>query len=249
MVGVLQDVHIVREVLEASLPADVATAAMFAALQGVDGGMPSSKAEVLALCRGPLAAVLAKRVGAEVRDRVLERLEQVIVHGSRDLPDDPLDVDIDISEGEPSVTLTMPIVFREPVSVVVVSARDTFAARLEASLGAARVHANTAADARSLRRAVFSEAPLLVLVDTTVTLPGDVRELGAALGDLPGNVVVVVWGAEKQAATSLLAFLDANELEAVRLQTGDGFAPLLDLILARYAEEEGGGSGSVDSPF
>lgn len=231
-----QEVHLVREVLEGALPPEVATAAMFAALHNWKEGMPRDAADVLELCRGPLSEILIKRVGEETKEEVIRRLEQVLLSGDRTGTDIPLDVDIDLEgmEGEPSITMIMPIVWREPVSVLVVSAKDTFAARLEASLGATRVHASTIGDAGGLRRAMFSESPLLVLVDATNPSVRDPAELGVAICDLPDNVLCVIWDRASDYGHALEVVLDATSVEPVGLRKDEGISPLLDLVLSRY---------------
>lgn len=231
-----EEVHVVREVLEGALPPEVATAAMFAALHNWKEGVPRSPEDVLEMCRGPLSDILVKRVGEDVKDEVIRRLEQVLLQGNRAGTDIPLDVDIDLEgmEGEPSITMIMPIVWREPVSILVVSAKDTFAARLEASLGASRVHASTVGDANGLRRAMFSESPLLVLVDATHPSVADPAELGVAIGDLPDNVLCVIWDRSSDYGHSVEVVLEATSVQPVGLRKDEGISPLLDLVLSRY---------------
>ena len=225
-----------REVLEGALAPEVATAAMFAALQR-HGRVPDSSASVLELCRGPLSEVLDSKVGSALRDQVIKRLEQVLVDGDMTGTDVPLDVDVEF-EGEPSITMTMPIVWREPVSVVIVASEPTFAARLEASLGAARVHAVWVRDEATLRRAMFSESPLLLLVDATAPPELDEASLAVTLRSLPDSVLTVVWGNDAVYGERLLPALDSTGVEAVDLSRMEGIGPLLDLILSRYQDED-----------
>jgi len=234
--SVREEVHVVREVLEGALPPEVATAAMFAALARWEGGVPATREDVLDLCRGPLQEILLRRVGEVVTGELLARLDRVLVHGDRTGTDIPLDIDVEL-DGEPSITMTMPIVWREPVSVLVVSGRSTFAARLEASLGASRIHTTLASDVHDIRRATFAEAPLLALVDCVAPAPLAAQELAAALKDLPDQVLVVIWGEDQAFGAEVVPQLDAQGVNSVRLSRGEGIGPLLDLILSRYKAE------------
>jgi len=234
--SVREEVHVVREVLEGALPPEVATAAMFAALSRWEGGVPSSRQDVLDLCHGPLKEILLRRVGDLVTDELLNRLDRVLVHGDRTGTDIPLDIDIEL-DGEPSITITMPIVWREPVSVLIISGRSTFSARLEASLGAARLHTTLATSVHEIRRATFSEAPLLALVDCVSPPDVSEAELASALKDLPDQVLVVIWGEDEPCGEALAPHLLACNVESVTLARSEGIGPLLDLILSRYKEE------------
>lgn len=234
--SVKEEVHVVREVLEGALPPEVATAAMFAALARWEGGVPSTREDVLDLCHGPLSEILLRRVGDVVTGELMGRLDRVLIHGDRTGTDIPLDIDVEL-DGEPSITITMPIVWREPVSVLIVSGRSTFAARLEASLGAARIHTTLGATAHDIRRATFAEAPLIALVDCVAAPAMQPEELAVALKGLPDQVLVVVWGEEEAYAAQLATHLDVAGVEGIRLARGEGIGPLLDLILSRYKEE------------
>lgn len=230
-----QEVHRVREVLEAVLAPGVATSVMFAALQRHGGNVPHSTDEIVSLVRGPMREVLDERVDADARDELISRLERVLA-GEAAAADFSIDIDVDdeMVEGEPSVTATMPIVWKEPVSVVVMAAGQTFESRLEASLGAARVRITRVLNVPQLRHATFSKEPLLVFVDASDPVDVEPLELAGALNDLPGNVVPVLWGADLQLGVQLDPALASVGANPVRIQLADGFEPLLDLILSRY---------------
>ena len=112
---------------------------MFQALRE-HGSVPQSKEEVLQMCHTTLAEVIGARGGPEVARALLDRLEQVLLQGDRSGTDIPIDVDMD---PEPSITMVMPTVWREPVSTVIVSGQRLFADQLYGCLGAARVKAHT----------------------------------------------------------------------------------------------------------
>ena len=224
----------VREVLEGVLTPEVATSVMFAALQRHGGKVPHSTEEVLALVRGPMRDVLGERVADDIRDDMVGRLERVLA-GEAEAADFSIDIEVDeMAEGEPSVTATMPIVWKEPVSVVVLASGDTFGERLEASLGAARVHITRVTSVPQLRHATFSKAPLLVFVDASDPIDVEPLELARALHDLPANMVSVVWAADLRFGFELEPALASVGASPVRIELRDGFEPLLDLILARY---------------
>jgi len=234
--SVREEVHVVREVLEGALPPEVATAAMFAALSRWQGGVPSNLQDVLDLCHGPLREILERRVGDVVTGELMKRLDRVLVNGDRTGTDIPLDIDVEL-DGEPSITITMPIVWREPVSVLIISGRSTFSARLEASLGAARLHTTLATTVHEIRRTTFSEAPLLALVDCVSPPEISQADLASALKDLPDQVLVVIWGEDQSFGEALAPHLLASDVESVALSRHEGIGPLLDLILSRYKEE------------
>ena len=87
-----QEVHVVREVLEGALPPELATVMIFRALREVDE-LPRDTPSVLALCRGPLAEALTAKVGVDVTEEVLARIEQVLVRGDRTGTEVPLEID------------------------------------------------------------------------------------------------------------------------------------------------------------
>lgn len=228
---VRQEVHIVREVLEGAFTPELATQLMFEALQAV-GNVPTSEDQVLKFCRGPLAQIVEDMVGEHARAAVLLRLEQVLVKGDSTGTDIPIDVDLD---PEPSLTMVMPTVWREPVSVLVVSSTGDFAQRLHAALGAARVTVATVDGETEVRKGVFQMSPLLVVVDATAAPSMERGAIATAFRGLPDNVLPVVWGAETEFGHGLAqAMLAAGVSNAISLRFGEGIPAFLDLVLARY---------------
>jgi hypothetical protein len=228
---VRQEVHIVREVLEGAFSPELATQLMFEALQAV-GDVPTSPESVLKFCRGPLAQIVEDVVGQDARAAVLVRLEQVLVKGDMTGTDIPIDVDL---EDEPSMTMVMPTVWREPVSVLVVSSTGDFAQRLHAALGASRVTVATVDGEMDVRKGVFQMSPLLVVVDATAAPRMERGAIAAAFRGLPDNVLPVVWGAETEYGDGLAnAMRAAGVHAAISLRYGEGIPAFLDLVLARY---------------
>lgn len=230
-----QEVHVVREVLEGALPAELATAMIFRALRNVDE-LPQDRDSVLALCRGPLAEALTAKVGADVTEEVLARIEQVLLRGDRTGTEVPLEIDVDL-DGDVDSTLMMPVVFSAPVSVLVVSSKFRFAERLVASLGDERVYVTSAMDERELRKSVFTVQPLLVVVDGTAAPAMSDEVLAQCMKDLPDNALGVVWGDDTPYGRSVLKMLESTGTNSVGIDEGEGIAPLLDLVLARYGGE------------
>lgn len=220
-----------REVLEAAFSPELATQLMFEALQAV-GTIPASVEEVLSFCHGPLAQIVEDLVGSEARGAVLERLDQVLVRGDTTGTDIPIDVDFD---AEPSLTMVMPTVWREPVSVLAVSSTGDFASRLHAALGASRVNVVTVDGEAELRKAVFQRSPLLVVVDATAPPSMERGAIAAGFRGLPDNVLPIVWGAETEYGDGLAnAMRVAGVANAISLRFGEGIPAFLDLVLARY---------------
>lgn len=220
-----------REVLEGAFSPELATQLMFEALQAV-GSVPRSQQEVLAFCHGPLAQIVEDLVGGEARGVVLARLDQVLVRGDVTGTDIPIDVDID---AEPSLTMVMPTVWREPVSVLSVSSTGDFAERLHVALGASRVNVVTVDGEAEVRKAVFQRSPLLVVVDATAPPAMERGSIAAVFRGLPDNVLPVVWGAETEYGDGLAnAMQVAGVANAISLRFGEGIPAFMDLVLARY---------------
>jgi hypothetical protein len=228
---VRQEVHIVREVLEGAFSPELATQLMFEALQAV-GDVPTSADAVLQFCRGPLAQIVEDVVGADARTAVVLRLEQVLVEGNMTGTDIPIDVDF---EPEPSLTMVMPTVWREPVSVLVVSCTGDFAERLHAALGASRVTVATVDGEMDVRKGAFQMSPLLVVVDATAAPTMERGSIAAVFRGLPDHVLPVVWGAETEYGDGLANAMRAAGIgNAISLRYGEGIPAFLDLVLARY---------------
>jgi len=232
--SIRQEVHVVREVLEGAFSPELATTLMFQALQA-HGDVPRTPDDVLALCRGPLGAVVEERVGATIRNMVIDRLEQVLVRGSRDGTDIPIELDLD---GDPTDTMVIPVVFQEPVSVVVLAAAEDFGRHLLAALGPERVRVKTVTSEDALRKAVFTAEPLLVLIDATQPPSTEPPVVVTSLKALPDSVQPVVWGTDMEYGADLIRTLVAMGVTANGLVQADGIAPLLDLVLSRYHQEQ-----------
>lgn len=226
------EVHRIRSVLETVLAPDVATSVMFAALSRYGNDVPQTHDDVTAFVRGALSDELERRYAGEKLELLQEKLENVLGISAADvLPDIDIDVDDD-----PSVTMPVRVAFKQPVGVLVIAGDSAFADRLVASLGSARVHATAIHDVAELRRATFSKMPLLVFVDTSAPPADDAATLARAVRDMPASVTVVIWGSDLAYGRALDSALEGTDAEPVRVRGEDGFAPMLDLILARYED-------------
>lgn len=227
-----------REVLEGAFAPNVAAEIMADAHQ--EGVVLDSVRDVLTFCRGPLAERIVKRGGISVKEAILQRLEQVLVAtDAPTVPPDsvpPPDISIEISIGDDGRedTRVMPTVHKGPVSVLVIAGSADFAELLLASLGRTKVAPTTVHTENEIRKAMFSAAPLLVVIDATAAPGLDRGTIAAALRGLPDNVVSIVWGAETEFGDGLAAALEAAGVPgATSLRYGEGLAPLVDLIMAR----------------
>jgi hypothetical protein len=226
---VQEDVHVVREVLEGALPVGLATAVMFMALRDLNE-VPKDRDGVLEFCRGPLARALILKVGQDVTDEVLQRIQQVLVRGDWTGTDIPIDVDVDlndVSEG----SLVMNVIFAVPVSVPVVSSKFRFAERLAASLGDERVALSTVMNESELRRAGSSTPPRLVVIDATAAPAIGNHHLARCLQSLAPEALVVVWGDNTAYGSTLLRVLEESGCSGVGIDEGAGIGPILDLVV------------------
>ena len=226
------EVHRIRSVLETVLAPEIATSVMFAALSRYGSDVPAAHDDVTTFVRGALKDELERRFGGEKLELLRSKLEHVLGTSAADaLPD----IDIDVDE-DPSVTMPVRIAFKQPVGVLVIAGDTAFADRLTASLGSARVNATAVHDVAELRRATFSKMPLLVFVDASSPPTDDAPTLARAIRDMPANVTVVLWGTDLTYGRELDRALEGTDAEPVRVRGEDGFAPMLDLILARYED-------------
>ena len=228
------EVHRIRSVLETVLAPDVATSVMFAALSRYGSDVPQTHDDVTAFARGPLKEVLAQRFEGEELELLQAKLEHVLgVSAADSLPD--IDIHMD-DDDDPSVTMPVRVAFKQPVGVLVIAHDSAFADRLDASLGSARVHATAVHDVTELRRATFSKMPFLVFVDASAPPADDAVTLARAVRDMPASVTVVVWGSDLTYGRELSRALEGTDAEPVCVRGEDGFAPMVDLILARYED-------------
>jgi hypothetical protein len=226
---VRSELEIVRDALEVQLTPAVGTGVLFEALDRWGRGVPETLEHVLEILRGPLAALLTERYSTAESRELVRKIEVRL-----GVATDALEVDVDFSEEEPQARTTQMAAVTAPVSVLVLSATQTFGERLLTVLGDDRVYPYTAADEAAFRHATFSTSPLLAIVDATN--PPFVRPsaLAAALRSLPDRTLAVVWAVDSDFGRELRARLEHKRIDAVYLERTEGIEPLLDLVLARF---------------
>lgn len=251
----------VREVLESMLPRALARSAMAEALSEAEG--PATAESLHQLVHGQLQSNLSGRIPDEVRDALMARLNQIVGPsqvGTRPratIPDNPetarlfathpetrtgaratdleLKIDSEIPmdfEHDPQATERLQFAGRRSVPVVAVAATESLERSLRGELRQSFSCRTVRSDAE-LRKAAFSDAPLLVIVDASDPPRSDVRALAIAIQKLPNNVVTVIWGSERRFGTTLLAALEGTKARLVRVPKSEGLDPLLDLIASR----------------
>lgn len=224
------DVQKVRTALESALPASIATSVLFEALSAWNRGIPADAEELLELVRGPLAAALARKIGARA-DAIIAAIEGELV-GKDELE---VEVTLDSMEGDALADTAQMRAVAHPVSVLVVSASEEFAERIDAALGRERVQARTVSTIDAMRHASFSAIPVFVVVDATSLGAIAERDLAKALEGLPDATLGVVWGTDTSAGRDLRSRLERDDNRVILLSRSDGIEPLLDLVLSRFS--------------
>jgi hypothetical protein len=230
-------VQLVRETLESVLAPGVATATLFEALDAWGRGVPADVEQVLELVRGPLATLLRGRLGDDPANELLQAIEERLASrepegGAEDIDES---VELDVEMPEDSVEATSQLAaFALPVSVLVVSASESFAQRLITVLGDDRVYPHTVSDEAAFRHATFSALPLIAVVDCLK--PPAIRPpaLAKALRGLPKQTVAVVWAAENDYGREARVRIGQSDRDVVFLDRKEGIEPLLDLVLSRF---------------
>lgn len=217
-----------REVLESALSDAVASRVLFEALEGRP--LPRGLPDVRLLVRGPLAERLAARLGDDAAEIVVDDIDAML---TRSAAMGDLEIEVDVDE-EATITREMLHAGEAPVPVLVAAANDSLALLLAASLGAARVHAETAQDEAALRKRTFSLGPIFAVVHGADPPHGEPSGLASALAAMPASVVRLLWAADAPAAAPLVTELDRRGIDVVRLVRANGIDPLLDLVRSRH---------------
>ncbi len=234
MRGARAEIVLIREALEGVLAPELATAILFDAL-ALAPVAPSSLHEARSFVSGPLSEVVGRRVRPSEITQVI-RLMQGAIDSAIDR--DGVDVDIDFdptasSSGVQSTETQQMSTIARPVPVVVFAVTGLFAERLELCLGEDRVYTVTVGDAAALRKSLFAQSPLLVVVDATASEHVEPERVLEVLRGIPDNVVPVLWGGETKWGARLLA-LAPGRPQLVTLERSEGIEPLCDLILSRF---------------
>lgn len=233
MRGAHAEIVLIREALEGFIAPEVATAIIFDALAQAPSP-PSSLHEARSFVSGPLTDVVSRRMRPSDVTSVI-RLMQDVIDSAIDR--DGVDVDVDFdplsSSTERSTETQQMSTIARPVPVVVLAEQPLFADRLGLCLGEDRVYTSTVGNAAALRKALFAQSPLLVVIDATTVSSLVVDEVADVLRGFPDNVVPVLWGGETAWGERLVA-LAPRKPAVVTLDRKEGIEPLCDLILSRF---------------
>jgi hypothetical protein len=229
--AVRAEMMLLREALEGVVAPEVATAVLYDALELAGRKPPSTVEEVRAFVDGALAEAVKRRLGPDDALSIVKHIGGLFSAQG----EEPVSIDVDVdSFGDERPATGQMAVVHDPVPVVVLAASPIFAERLSATLGVERVKSVAARDEASLRRAIATHAPLIVLVDGTDPSSIDPGALRATLSGLPQSALAVIWGSETPWSQSLVPALEADEARFVTLERREGIEPLLDTVLARY---------------
>jgi hypothetical protein len=231
-----------RSTLEEALETHVASTVLFEALGAAGAEVPQSREEVLAVVRGPLREVLARRLDAEHAAGLVTRLEEQLGPPPAEpgaeaaSPDDVSTVELpldELAERTSREDETTAVPTAEAVRVLVLAAGSGFARRLELTLGERRVEATHVDGPAGLARALEAEPPAIALLDATDFPAIDRSAVLAAAADLPGTTACVLWGAELPYGRRFVEGIDEGTRRWVLLELREGIGPLLDLVRSR----------------
>jgi hypothetical protein len=212
------EIRLLRESLETALSPDAVASLLFSALQE-RGGVPSGRAEMLALVRGPVRRGLLSQLGEPHTSDVLERVEAMMMRAV--LPTRRRDDEI-----------TRDMIFSEDaLRVVVASAREHLAQRLTAAFGDERLMALTAEDETTLVARLRAK-PFLVLVDGAQFPHIEPAALVARLAPIAERTLGAVWGGDLPYGHAVLGAARDAGVGVTPFDRGEGLEPLIDLLRA-----------------
>lgn len=226
--------RVLRRALEEALEKHIASTVLFEALGAAGNVVPQSSEDVLRVVRGPLREVLSRRLETDAAAGLLARIEELLVPVEPATLELSLDELVDETRGGPDATVLTPTEDRA-VHVIVLAATQGFSARLQMTLGEARVAAVWAKDAARFKELIAKRAPAIVLVDGTDVPRVDARELLRIFAPLPVTTARVVWGAGLPYARSVAELLGEDRAGWVILDLDEGISPLIDLVRSRRA--------------
>jgi len=212
MSGEPPQIRVLREAVEDTVPASVASVAMFAALSKWGSRVPSTFLEVVDLVRGPLAEELAARLGVERARELVRALEQRL-----SLAEQPTGTvsRAPKAQFEDVPTTSMPKT-TGPVRLRVVTGSPSLPTLIVSSVGPGRVE--------------LSDAPDLLLldaVDPPEAWGADLERVAHEAG------TVALFGAELASGAAIAKRLASANVGFVGFESEHGIAPLLDLIRSR----------------
>lgn len=252
------EVRLLREALEGVVTRAQVTPILFEALEPYGNMLPTGAEGLLDMVRGPLAEVVARRLGGVEADEVVRRAELLIANAAGRLdstrqhitartappqravpPPIPADARRALSTSPPptgrerDATALVPTT-RDAVSVLVVASGGGLGLRLTAALGSRRVAPFVLGSLTDIRDYLGKyEPPSILLVDATDFPPIAPEDLSLALRRGPSTMVRAIWGADLPYGRSLAAAVGEPEFAVLTLERAHGVEPLLDLIRSR----------------
>jgi hypothetical protein len=216
--------HLVREALEGMIEPTAASAALFEALerQGADE-LPGSSAELLDFVRGPLRAVVERRIGNTGADEIVERVERTVQRVESGLP---------LRNGGAATTLEINV-GTGPVRVLSLSKSTSLAVRLRAALGGLQVHVVSASDLARAATTGAKHDPDVVVIDATAPITDDADGVMTLLSKLKPTSTSVLWGEELAFGRTLKHEAVQRRLKLTTVERSEGVDLLLDLIRSR----------------
>ncbi len=250
--------RLLREALEGVVARPLVTPILFEALEPYGNLLPTGAEGLLDMVRGPLADVVARRIGRGESDQVVRRAEQLIARATGGLDSTHRHVPTtgarapnvaplssaaraDLSTAPPpapaarerDATALVPTT-RDAVAVLIVAGGSGLGLRLTAALGSRRVSPFVLGTLAAIRDYLSGHgAPNILIVDATDFPPIAPEDLSLALRRGPSTMVRAVWGADLPYGRSLLASIEGGERSVLSLERAHGVDPLLDLIRSR----------------
>jgi hypothetical protein len=227
---------LIREALEGVIAPEVATAILFEAL-AQSPAPPSGLHEARSFVTGPLTEAVRRRArSSDVTGitRLLQDTLDAAIH--RDGLD--VEIEVDLAASSPGVDETQQMsTIERPVPVVIVAAGPVFAERLRLCLGEDRVYTTTVSSSSALRKVLFAQLPMIVVVDGSSPGDLDAESLAEVLRGFPDSVVPVLWSGETAWGERLLALAPRGGTRGapiVTIERSAGIEPLCDLVLSRF---------------
>jgi hypothetical protein len=217
--------HLVREALEGIIEPTAASAALFEALerQGADD-LPGSAAELMDFVRGPLYAVVERRIGTTGADEIVDRMDRTVKRVESGMP---------LRGGGAATTLEINV-GTGPVRVLSLSKSTSLAVRLRAALGGLQVHVVSASDLSEAETKGAKHDPDVVVIDATAAITDDAEGVMTFLSRLKPTSTSVLWGEELSFGRTLKHEAVQRRVKLTTVERSEGVDLLLDLIRSRH---------------
>jgi hypothetical protein len=214
--------QLVREVMEQTIDARLASAIIFEALSADRASeVPEDVATLQRFIEGPLRTALGRRLGHVSSAAILDAIEAALLTP-------------DAAAGrQRNSTVEVPI-GAGPVVVLVVSRSASLAVALRASLGGERLGIRTAGDAAGVEAAARKILPDLVIVDATEPIR-DMPSVADAIVLAPADSACLLWGRETPWGLRFGIELERRGRTFTPVDRTEGVEPLLDLVRSRIA--------------